>query len=95
MGSVKPVFKGKRLSVRIPLAYLGDATALNTAAIVGTLASPSDIVPEFGHLQFGMSALTAAASGRAPALRAMPPRAESGAWRWSDRAAAARPPRIP
>jgi hypothetical protein len=51
MGQVRPVFKGKRVTIRIPAALIGgDDGALNAAAIVGTLATPTDIVPEFGHL---------------------------------------------
>lgn len=52
VGRAKPVFRGKRVSIRIPRAILGgDDGFLNAAAIVGTLNSPSDIIPETGHLQ--------------------------------------------
>lgn len=51
MGRVKPVFDGRRVRIRIPLALLGgDDGRLNAAAIVGVLGMPSDIVPENGHL---------------------------------------------
>jgi hypothetical protein len=54
MGQVRPVFSGKHIAVRIPFALLGgDDGNLAAAAIVGTLASPSDIVPETGHLSLG------------------------------------------
>jgi hypothetical protein len=53
-GRVKPAFAGKRVTVRIPKALLGnDDGFLNAAAIVGTLGEPNDIVPEHGHLQLG------------------------------------------
>lgn len=52
VGRVKPLFRGKRVSIRIPRAILGgDDGFLNAAAIVGTLNSPSDIIPETGHLE--------------------------------------------
>ena len=70
-GSVRPVFHGKSVTIRIPLALLGGATALNAAAIVGTRASPSDIIPENGHLHLGPSALAGSSSAGAA-------RAESG-----------------
>jgi hypothetical protein len=53
-GRVKPVFRGSRVSIRIPRSMLdNDDGFLNAAAIVGTQASPTDIVPETGHLQVG------------------------------------------
>jgi len=53
-GRVKPSFSGKRVTIRIPKALLGgDDGVLNAAAIVGTLAEPTDIIPENGHLQVG------------------------------------------
>lgn len=55
-GRVKPVFAGKTVTITIPRALLGDDDGfLNAAAIVGSFASPSDIVPESGHLQLGQS----------------------------------------
>lgn len=51
-GRVRPVFDGNKVSVRIPRALLGDDDGyLNAAAIAGTQASPTDIVPEQGHLE--------------------------------------------
>jgi hypothetical protein len=56
-GRVKPVFDGKSVTIRIPLAMLGnDDGALDAAAIVGDLHRPSDIVPDNGHLTVGPSA---------------------------------------
>jgi hypothetical protein len=56
-GRVKPVYSGNKVSVRIPRALLGnDDGYLNAAAIVGTQASPSDIVPERGHLELSAAA---------------------------------------
>ena len=53
-GSVRPVFSGKRLSVRIPRSLLGgDEAFLNAAAIIGTNFEPTDIAPENGHLKVG------------------------------------------
>lgn len=50
-GRVKPVFSGKRVTVRIPRALLGnDDGFLNAAAIVGTSRSPNDVIPDNGHL---------------------------------------------
>lgn len=57
VGRVKPVFSGKRVTVRIPRALLGgDDGYLNAASIAGTLNSPSDIIPETGHLALDPSA---------------------------------------
>ncbi|HSB54880.1 MAG TPA: hypothetical protein VLD58_11010, partial [Gemmatimonadales bacterium] len=51
-GRIKPEFSGNKVTLRIPRAMLGnDDGFLNAAAIVGTLASPTDFVPESGHLQ--------------------------------------------
>jgi len=53
-GRVKPVFAGSRVTIRVPRAMLGnDDGFLNAAAIVGTTGSPTDIIPETGHLQLG------------------------------------------
>ncbi len=55
-GRVKPVFSGKRVTVRVPRALLGgDDGFLNAASIAGTLNSPSDIIPETGHLELDPS----------------------------------------
>jgi hypothetical protein len=60
-GRVKPVFNGKRVTVRIPKALLGnDDGYLSAAAIVGDINSPSDIIPENGHLSLsGPGSMTA------------------------------------
>lgn len=56
-GRVRPVFAGNKVSLRIPRAMLGnDDGFLNAAAIAGTLASPTDIVPEQGHLEVSEAA---------------------------------------
>ena len=48
-GLVKPVFSGKRVTIRIPKAFLGnDDGYLNAVAIVGRSIRPSDVVPENG-----------------------------------------------
>lgn len=70
-GHVTPVFSGKTVAFRIPHAMLGDDDGfLNAAAIVGTGASPTDIIPESGHLTVGPS--QTGARGR-PSMRAAPP----------------------
>lgn len=54
IGQVKPVFDGRQVSIQIPSALLGnDDGFLNAAAIVGTFGSPSDIIPDRGHLRLG------------------------------------------
>ena len=54
MGLITPTFSGKRLSFRIPRSLLGgDDAFLNAAAIIGTSAEPTDIVPNTGHLKVG------------------------------------------
>lgn len=75
VGRVKPVFSGKRVTVRIPREMLGgDDGFLNAASIVGTLNSPSDIIPETGHLQ-----LDPAASASVTWLpRLLPPASDIG-----------------
>lgn len=50
-GLVKPVYSGKKITAHIPLSILGgDDGKMNAAAIVGTSAEPTDIVPNNGHL---------------------------------------------
>jgi transposase len=52
MGQVKPIFSGKKVTVRIPRSMLRDDDGfLNAAAIVGTQGSPTDIAPNRGHLE--------------------------------------------
>lgn len=54
VGRVKPVFTGRRLTVRIPKTLLGgDDDGLNAAVIVGRTGGPTDIVPDAGHLKLG------------------------------------------
>jgi hypothetical protein len=54
VGSITPTFSGKRISFRVPRSMLGgDDAFLNAAAIVGTFAEPTDIVPNNGHLKVG------------------------------------------
>jgi hypothetical protein len=54
MGTITPSFSGKRLSFRIPRSLFGgDDAFLNAAAIIGTIAEPTDIVPNTGHLKVG------------------------------------------
>lgn len=63
-GHVKPVFAGRQVTIRIPRAMLdNDDDFLNAAAIVGTQGSPTDIIPETGHLRLG---------GAGPAVRNRP-----------------------
>jgi hypothetical protein len=51
VGRVRPVFDGRRITIRIPRALLGnDDGFLNAAAIVGSAGRPSDFVPNSGHL---------------------------------------------
>lgn len=50
-GRVKPEFRGKSVTIRIPRTMLGnDDGFVNVAAIVGTSGRPTDLVPESGHL---------------------------------------------
>ena len=56
VGRVKPVFNGNRVTVRIPHGLLhNDDGFLNAAAIVGNAHSPTDFVPNTGHLTVGSS----------------------------------------
>lgn len=51
IGRVVPTFDGRRITVRIPKALLGnDDGFLDAAAITGTVGVPTDIVPQTGHL---------------------------------------------
>ncbi|HEU5184273.1 MAG TPA: hypothetical protein VFU01_06875 [Gemmatimonadaceae bacterium] len=51
-GRIKPVFTGRRLTVRIPKTLLGgDDDGLNAAMIVGRTGGPTDFVPNAGHLK--------------------------------------------
>jgi len=51
MGRVLPVFDGRRVTIRVPRALLGNSNGgLNVAAIVGARSKPSDFVPNAGHL---------------------------------------------
>jgi hypothetical protein len=53
-GRVKPVFDGRRVTIRIPRRLLGnDDGFLNAAVVVGRTGSVSDIVPQSGHLTLG------------------------------------------
>jgi hypothetical protein len=61
MGQVRPVFSGRRVTIRIPKGLIGDDDGrLDAAAIVGIVGAASDIVPDNGHLTLGGTA----ASGR-------------------------------
>lgn len=52
MGRVRPIYDGLTVTTRIPHALLRDDDGyLNAAAIVGTQASPTDIIPNRGHLE--------------------------------------------
>src|SRR2546422_2174574 len=49
-GSVRPRFQGRRITVRVPRALLGnDDGFLNAATVVGSESEPTDIAPENGH----------------------------------------------
>ena len=61
-GSVRPRFQGRRITVRVPRALLGnDDGFLNAATVVGSESEPTDIAPENGHVRVG---------GASPAPRA-------------------------
>jgi hypothetical protein len=54
IGTIKPTFQGKRLSFRVPRNLIGsDDGFLNAVAIFGIWGEPTDIVPNYGHLQVG------------------------------------------
>lgn len=51
LGRVTPTFEGTHIVVDIPLELLGnDDGYVNAAAIVGIIGSPTDFVPNAGHL---------------------------------------------
>ncbi len=51
LGRVVPTFEGSHIVVDIPLALLGnDDGYVSAAAIVGVIGSPTDFVPNAGHL---------------------------------------------
>jgi hypothetical protein len=53
-GQVRPVFSGSRISIRIRRSLFGgDDAFVNAAAIIGTAAEPTDLVPNNGHLRVG------------------------------------------
>lgn len=69
-GQVTATYSGKRVTIRIPRARLGNDDAfLNAAAIVGTHAEPTDIIPENGHLKVGGIGAVAPYRPRVSALR--------------------------
>jgi hypothetical protein len=76
-GTVSPTFGDSSVTLRIPVTMLGNFDGnVNSAAIVGTLAVPTDVVPNVGHLTLGTrgqvggkrtsAALRAAAARLAP-----------------------------
>jgi len=61
--TLDPLFSGQSLELRIPRSALGGGDGhVNLSAVVGTLAQPTDIAPNNGHLTLGQPA-TAAARG--------------------------------
>jgi hypothetical protein len=59
-GQVAVTYSGTRVTVRIPRSRIGNDDAfLNAAAIVGTNAEPTDIIPENGHLKVGGTGMVA------------------------------------
>jgi plastocyanin len=69
-GRVRPVFEGRRITVRVPRLLLGgDDGFVNATAIVGDRHRPTDIVPETGHLT--LRGPTAAAAVRVAPARAV------------------------
>src|SRR5207245_4867330 len=80
-GSVRPRFQGRRITVRVPHALLGnDDGFLNAATVVGSESEPTDIAPENGHVRVG---------GASPAPRAGVSAARVGGqahrgWRWGN-----------
>ena len=53
-GSVRPVFNGKQVSLRIPLTMIGnDDGSVNVAVLVGSKLAPSDVAPNAGHIKVG------------------------------------------
>jgi hypothetical protein len=81
-GVVKASVSGKTITARIPRTMLGtDDGYLNGAAIVGTVAEPTDIVPNNGHLHLGGTGADVA-SGRYVGPTAVP---RPSAIRWHSR----------
>ena len=55
-GTVQPSFGDSSMTLRIPLAMLGnDDGNMNIAAVAGNLSVPTDVVPNAGHLTLGAS----------------------------------------
>ncbi|MFI5207189.1 MAG: Ig-like domain-containing protein [Gemmatimonadales bacterium] len=55
-GLVSPTFGDSSMTLRIPLAMLGnDDGNMNVAATVGSVSVPTDVVPNVGHLTLGTS----------------------------------------
>lgn len=51
-GRVAPIYAGKRVTVHVPTAMLGDDDGyVSAAALVGIAGAPSDLVPQAGHLE--------------------------------------------
>lgn len=50
IGRVTPTYAGRTMTVRIPLALIGDDGYVNAAVIVGASSRPSDLAPNVGHL---------------------------------------------
>lgn len=48
VGFVTPRYEGSRVALDVPLALLDDDGLVTLAAIVGTLAEPTDVVPNIG-----------------------------------------------
>jgi hypothetical protein len=81
-GRVKPLFDGRRVTIRIPRLLLGnDDGFLNAAAIVGRTGSPSDIVPQSGHLTLGGrgQAMSSGSAARQATVR------DEHQWGWNQR----------
>lgn len=67
---VTATYSGKRVTIRVPRSRLGNDDAfLNAAAIVGTGAEPTDIIPENGHLKVGGTGAVAPYRPRLSVLR--------------------------
>lgn len=72
-GQVAATYSGTRVTVRVPRSRLGNDDAfLNAAAIVGTNAEPTDIIPDNGHLKVGGSGMVAPYRPHVSALRTGP-----------------------
>lgn len=72
-GPVTATYSGKRVTIRVPRSRLGNDDAfLNAAAIVGTNAEPTDIIPDNGHLKVGGSGMVAPYRPHVSALRTGP-----------------------